>query len=466
MGSAGLKPRICLVVDNPLRDLDGLVLLAWQLARRGADAWLVPMYEQAFDVGAIGADFVLLNYLRPNNLDLAKQCIADGVKVGVLDTEGAGGKNAEEFAELTAKSGGSHWMDLYCVWGEGQHAALRQRGLVRDDALRLTGCPRYDWCAHPWRDALPSPAVEPGYVLVNTNFPVVNPRFSSGSEGERDTMVRAGFSEEFARRYVADARVAHQGMVVLMRGLLERFPQQRFVLRPHPFESDEPYLPLMDSPNFSLRQEGTSVEWLNKAAALLHLNCSTAVEAAMLDVPALSPAWLDTPVLNVPVPHAVSRHCPDKDSLECALGEILSTPGRGTAQAAQFQELLSLTYYRIDGESAVRVADAILQTVGKAAIPARIPHLSLRGRLVRRGRRLLSFRGFQRLSALVSSNEVLQRRRAKRFDAEQVIRLVERLERCAGDVGTVRVDAMRDVELPKPRFASGASIRLSVPANR
>jgi hypothetical protein len=357
-------------------------------------------------------------------------------------------------------------MDLYCVWGEAQYAALQQRGLVRDDALRLTGCPRYDWCAHPWRNALPSPAVAPGYVLVNTNFPVVNPRFSSGSAGERDTMVRAGFSEEFARRYVADARAAHHGMVVLMRGLLERFPHQRFVLRPHPFESDEPYRPLMELPNFTLRQEGTSVEWLNKAAAVLHLNCSTAVEAAMLDVPALSPAWLDTPVLNVPAPHAVSRHCPDKDSLERALEAILSSSGHGTSQATQLHKLLSPTYYRIDGQSAARVADAILQTIGKAAMPARIPQLSLRGQIMRRGRELLGFRGFRRFRELASSNEVLQRRRAKRFDTEQVTELVERLERCAAGARIVHVDAMRDVELPKPRFASGASMRLSVPANR
>ena len=55
------SPCVCLIVDNPLRDLDGLVLLGWQLARRGVDAWLVPMHEQSIDVRAIGADLVLVN---------------------------------------------------------------------------------------------------------------------------------------------------------------------------------------------------------------------------------------------------------------------------------------------------------------------------------------------------------------------------------------------------------------------
>jgi hypothetical protein len=55
-------PHVCLIVDNPLRDLEGLVLLGRQLAIRGAKVTLVPMYEQGFDVPAL---LVLMNYPRP-----------------------------------------------------------------------------------------------------------------------------------------------------------------------------------------------------------------------------------------------------------------------------------------------------------------------------------------------------------------------------------------------------------------
>ena len=53
------KPHVCLLVDNPLRDLEGLVLLGWQLAAKGATVTLVPMYEQGFDVPALRPDLVL-----------------------------------------------------------------------------------------------------------------------------------------------------------------------------------------------------------------------------------------------------------------------------------------------------------------------------------------------------------------------------------------------------------------------
>ena len=44
------KTRVCLIVDNPLRDLDGLILVSWHLSQMDVDVYLVPMYVQATDV--------------------------------------------------------------------------------------------------------------------------------------------------------------------------------------------------------------------------------------------------------------------------------------------------------------------------------------------------------------------------------------------------------------------------------
>src|SRR3979411_3101357 len=87
------QPHVCLIVDNPLRDLEGLVLLGRELATRGVKVTLVPMYEQGFDVPALQPDLVLLNYTRPNNADLIKAYKRAGILVGILDTEGMGGNN-------------------------------------------------------------------------------------------------------------------------------------------------------------------------------------------------------------------------------------------------------------------------------------------------------------------------------------------------------------------------------------
>src|SRR5882724_9725176 len=154
------QPHVCLIVDNLLRDLEGLVLLGRQLAARGATATLVPMYEQGFDVPALRPDLVLVNYTRPNNADLIKSCKRAGILVGVLDTEGIGGKNPDQFAMMVKGVGCADLVDLYCVWGLAQHAAFLRHSTVPAARLHVTGCPRYDFCAGPWRSALPKPSIE------------------------------------------------------------------------------------------------------------------------------------------------------------------------------------------------------------------------------------------------------------------------------------------------------------------
>jgi surface carbohydrate biosynthesis protein len=182
MGAA--TTRVCLIVDNPLRDLDGLVLIAWHLARQGVDTYLVPMYEQVFDVLAIEPDLVLANYARPNNMDALKLYRSSGILVGVLDTEGAAGKSADDYAQMVARMNCAEHLDFYCIWGHQQYQAFVRHSVMPKDLLFLTGCPRYDYCSPPWQEELPVPVGVKDYVLINTNFPIANPRFSHGTRHE------------------------------------------------------------------------------------------------------------------------------------------------------------------------------------------------------------------------------------------------------------------------------------------
>ncbi len=455
------RPRVCLIVDNPLRDLDGLVLVAWQLAQLNCEAWLVPMYEQAFDVRAIDSDFVLLNYARPNNRSHLCAYLAEGVRVGVLDTEGVGGKSADEFARLVASDMGSGLVDLYCVWGPSQGDALAARQVVASGALRVTGCPRYDYCAPPWRDALPRPAVPDGYVLVNTNFPTVNPRFSRGSGDEVLSMIGVGFEPTFARAYVRDARAAQIGMIAMVDTLAERFPSVRFVLRPHPFESTAPYQALAIRPNLEVRQEGTSIEWLNSCRLLIHLNCSTAVEAAMLGREAISPAWLNTPTLCVEGPHRVSSHAASLEEMV----EIMAARLAGSESVASVHRAIEPSYHFIDGQAAKRVAHAILDAL---KLPAResVPSLTARFRWNLAARRLLGHRAAKALMDLLASQPERVRRAAKLFTLEHVQSILQRVQACAPEGQPVIAEPMHSVKVAVARWASGTSIRISVDSPR
>ncbi|HEX5485813.1 MAG TPA: surface carbohydrate biosynthesis protein [Limnobacter sp.] len=450
--------KVGLIVDNPLRDLEGLVLLAYQLAKKGHDCWLVPMYDQTFDVRAIGLDYLVLNYLRPNNVDHAKLYMLEGVKVAVLDTEGMAGRSAEEFAGFVNKTGFASKLNAYFVWGESQFRAVLDEGAVPKETLFLTGCPRYDFCAEPWRKSLPPRKVDLPYVLVNTNFALTNPRFSAGTGTELQNMLKVGFSEESALRFVQDAKLAQNGMIELVQYLVEELPELQFVLRPHPFENTSPYEVISHRGNFQIRQESTSVEWVNHALALLHLNCSTALEARMLGVPAITPAWLDTDEIRIPGPHAVSMHCQTREELLEVMSDLSRQDYSRDLNVQGGDELLRQLYFRIDGKASERVCEAILDTAARPANRMDWGRPSIRTVWLTRFRGLMGYRLFSWLLGVFNPQKRPENRAAKYFSVNQVGEIVQRLYKVDPLPKQVNVSAMNEAELPSRKMASGRSI--------
>jgi len=266
---------------------------------------------------------------------------------------------------------------------------------VAPERLKATGCPRYDFCAEPWRRSLPKPSGTQDYILINTNFPTVNPRFSPGPNHEINAMVQAGFDETFARRFIADAGEAQRQVIATMHRLASHFSDLHFVLRPHPFENIAAYDKLAALPNFTVRQENTSIEWLNRARLLLHQNCSTAIEAMMLGLDAVALEWFNTEALRLE-PATMVSHLADSESVlfemveQARGGRLPPLPAQQETYARQMIENL---YLAIDGNSAERVTDAVLQTIeGRKDAAQPQKHLSGRGRVARLARKLLGYR--------------------------------------------------------------------------
>jgi surface carbohydrate biosynthesis protein len=433
------KPHICLIVDNPLRDLEGLVLLGRQLTARGAQVTLVPMYEQGFDVPALCPDLVLVNYTRPNNADLIKSYKRAGILVGVLDTEGVGGKDADHFAQMVKGVGCTDLIDLYCVWGGAQHAAFIRHDTVPAHLLHVTGCPRYDFCATPWRAALPKPPVAAGYVLINTNFPVANPRYSGGSSHEEDAMVQAGFSREFARQAIAESKHAFQSMLGVSVKLAKHFSDAEFVLRPHPFENIRSYDVFAGLPNAHVIQDGTSLEWISGARLLIHQNCTTAIEAAMLKVEPLSIEWFNTPALRIDATSKVSRGAGSEAELIEMVQQGLEehwAPLAFETEGFRSQIIRDL-FTTVDGRSSARVADAVLDTIARGRqAPTALPRVSARGRAVAALRRALGYRGSSALRRWFGPIETQHRRLGKAFGLDVVNSALRRIDAASPDART------------------------------
>ena len=120
-----MKFKVCLIVDNPLRDLEGLILVAWHLAQKDIVCYIVPMYYQAFDVIALKPDIVIVNYLRPNNVNLLLRYKKENIKVCILDTEGSPGRDLSKFANFIFQIKERELVDIYCLWGIDQYNVFK-----------------------------------------------------------------------------------------------------------------------------------------------------------------------------------------------------------------------------------------------------------------------------------------------------------------------------------------------------
>jgi surface carbohydrate biosynthesis protein len=356
--------HVGLVVDHPKRDLPGAVMLGYQLARRGIASTIIPMYEQGVDIPRLGVDTLVLNYARESNKGLIERYAQAGLRVFVLDTEGGvlaekGGNSPVALARRMKASGYGELLAGYFFWGSRLRDAFRDEAVLPPGALHVTGCPRFDFAAPRWRGLLDRP--DGGYLLVNANFPLVNPRYSGSPDRERQAMIGAGWEAGYVDRLLGDLSAVFARYLEEIRRLAAARPRQRFLVRPHPFEGEASYREAFAAlPNVKVDGEGSVLHVIRNCRAVLHLNCGTAIEAVMLGKLPIQLGHLDTPATagHAMLPARISRRA---SSFEAAL-DIIDRLDEETAAfdfAAVHKAHIEAFFFLNDGSAAARVADVL-----------------------------------------------------------------------------------------------------------
>jgi surface carbohydrate biosynthesis protein len=359
------KVKVCIIVDNPLRDFDGLVLLARVLAKRDIDVFLVPMYKKS-EVFLLRPDLVLVNFARKANEDFIDLCNKLGILVGVLDTEGGVYSSADfkRIASYIAKT------DLYCLWGKNQFNALHDCNILDDKLLKITGCPRYDFLALPWKKGLQKISnIEGRVVLINTNFPLIHPRFQTAEE-EIDALSKGPDStEEYVREYVSQAWVAFRETVKTIKHIAASFRDKEdvtFIIRPHPFEKKDVFEEIfLEYSNVEVHQSGPSFPWINRSDVMIHYNCTTSIEAVMLGIEPILMHWIEAPLREQQTTIDISQHAHSMYEVEEMLRNILNNKKLEVTPElkANRKNVVENWFSANDGKCSERVANAMVETI-------------------------------------------------------------------------------------------------------
>ncbi len=377
--------RVALILDNPKRDLDGLALVACQLLRSGVGAMVVPMYQQGYDLPLLAPDVVLVNYARLNNKDLLATYRAMGSRVAVMDTEGGvlsehGADSPANWARHFRASGFAEMVDGYFFWGEKVREAFLADSGLSVDALRVTGCPRYDVCAPPWSNALVYP--KEGYVLINTNFSSINPIYTRSDEREKRIFKDLGWEADYVDRLFSDLTAVFPRYLETLARLAHDNPAARFLVRPHPFENPMPYRERFGGvPTVEINGEGNILPVIAHASLVLHLNCGSAVETNLLGKIPVSLEFLNTDTMrrHAPLPSQISCPAEGYDEL-CAW---VRDPGGCAARhdpALVMKDHIAPWFGPIDGRASERLADGLVELARRSTrTPRRSLARSLRG---------------------------------------------------------------------------------------
>ncbi|ABF53280.1 surface carbohydrate biosynthesis protein [Sphingopyxis alaskensis] len=449
MSYADKRRRIGLIVDHPTRDLPGMVLLGFHLARHDIETALIPMYQQGIDVPLLDLDALVMNFARPVNLPLARQYHALGTKLFVLDTEGGvlsseGRASPEAIADYTATSGFSDLLSGYFFWGDRLRSAFDKAAVLPTDRLFLTGCPRFDFYTGILREC--NPPKRRGHILVNTNFPMANPRFIDGRNDDRAALQELGFDASYVDALLSENRRIMAAMIALVDDLARDLPGNQIVLRPHPFERFETYESHFSGrSNVLVDGEGPVLDALNGARALVHLNCGTAVEALMSDVAPLTPDWINSDFMrrHVELPsrasHSVGSYAEMLDLLRS------DVPGRDIDLPGLYRRVAQPYFHLNDGMAAQRVAAILARKVNRAVGNHRSMRIALNGSHLRPSlhQKIQALVGNLAGTAVVRDLRARSKasRKAKIFRARDVQPLLDRLGDLLGHSGSQAASA-------------------------
>lgn len=292
--------KIVLIVDNPKRDLDGLLAIAYELVSSGHQVYLTPMYFQNCDIPFIEPSYVLLNYIRNTNAQLASSYERAGIRVGVLDTEGgvlsSDGMDApDNLAKAFLEKSFDQSIHQYFFWGSSVAKPFYDHQVFTQQNGPVTGCPRYDFCHNPLRKTLSYQ--HSNFILINTNFSTVNAKFGK-EKIDRDAFISTGWSKDYTELLIKETLAAFERYKAEIKKLFTDLPHIQFVIRPHPFEDHEVYTSsYAEFDNVLVDPSGNVLNALAAASGMLHLNCGSALESIILETPTICMDHLNTEVL-------------------------------------------------------------------------------------------------------------------------------------------------------------------------
>lgn len=315
-------------IETKAREMDAKTLLACVAAERGHKAIVGDMVELRGLVPFMPRGVYLSKSIPDKMEKYFKRFKELGYGVTSWCEEGLVFLSREIYKKKMVSVGALAYADIFFAWGENQARAVVEKAPEAGSKIREVGNPRMDLLRRPYREIYRKIAEQRRsqygeYILFNTNFAAVN-NVIGADHAFQDSKKRGKIvteeDEEHYWRFFKHRRTIFERMADLVGDVSRRYPRTQILVRPHPSENHDTWREATAGlENVEVVYEGTVIPWLLGARTVIHNGCTTALEAYMLETPAIAYRPVVEEGMEFELPNSVSVAARDPEEVAEAI---------------------------------------------------------------------------------------------------------------------------------------------------
>jgi len=287
------RPLLFLPIETKVREYHAKLFFSLLAVENGFDVLLGPQREIQKQVYSNRSGIYIDKSITYRKIKHFRRLKKIGNLVTAWDEEGLAFFDRAMYQKLRVREEAFEDVELFFAWGEFQKESIVRMIPTGENKILCTGNPRIDVLRPEVRGFYADLAgkLNKQYgkiLLINTNF-----GFYNNFHGQ-DAALAAQ-----KRYYTSSEEIAFtQGLIELqekmfhfflqmIEKLSKEFTSYTILVRPHPSENFTRWDEVTESlSNVTVSGDGSVLEWIMASEALIHFNCTTAIESFLMGVPA------------------------------------------------------------------------------------------------------------------------------------------------------------------------------------
>jgi surface carbohydrate biosynthesis protein len=352
---------VAISIENKVRELDGKLWLALNLIDRGYEVTIGPSWEIKPSLEEINPDVYFAKDVGDGNIEFFKSLRNAGIAVCGIPPETGVNSSVDSFIENRKDI--LHYMDAYFAWGHIPKTAFQshyERSLLKSK-VKITGNPRFDLVTKNLRSFYKKSAEELNkqycdYLLINTNFGLANPAGSREDTYSKQKELYPDIDPYYEG--IRGSRVLYS-FIELVFYLLSNDIEENIVIRPHPGEDHSTYQNIFEPfDDVYVRHYGDVRSWIAASSGVLHYDCTTGIEAALMETPVLSYQAVDLELDPKPLSQILSHEVASRDGVLSWLYNYRTANENYTMSPEQVKEAKGF-FPNIDELAAPKICDIV-----------------------------------------------------------------------------------------------------------